>query len=163
MVVPAPCAINPAEFSESRPATVLVESNSVNTQASTSSPTITDLDKFDLLSMGRPPFSEAKQIRCSHKPVHRIGSVFSGYRVLVLIRGEHVEKCAVAVHLRDRCCAVPVIDEPLRCRNPLEERVGRPSGPGRRIAGKVAADYEDPFAPIRIGNAQDREPSAVVG
>jgi hypothetical protein len=78
--VPAPRAINPAEFSESRPATVLVESNSVNTQVGTSSPTITDLDKFDLLSMGRPPFSVAKQIRWSyHKPAHRIGSNFSGY------------------------------------------------------------------------------------
>src|SRR6266404_8225746 len=83
MVVPAPCAINPAEFSESRPATVLVESNSVNTQASISRPTITDLDKFDLLSMGRPPFSEAKHIRWSyHKSAHRMGSNFSGYGVL---------------------------------------------------------------------------------
>ena len=82
--------------------------------------------------------------------------------LVLFIRGDHVEQCTVAVHPRDRRRAVPVIDEPLRCRNPLEERVWRPSGPGRRIAGKVAADYEDPFTAIRIGNAQKRQPCAVV-
>ena len=49
-----------------------------------------------------------------------------------------MEKCTVGVHPRGRRRAVPVIDEPLRRRNPLEDRVWRTTWPGRRIAGNVA-------------------------
>jgi hypothetical protein len=52
IVVPAPCAIDPAGSSELRPETVRVENNTVNTQpTSTSAPAITGLDKFDLAIM----------------------------------------------------------------------------------------------------------------
>jgi hypothetical protein len=53
MVVPAPRAIFPLGSSESRPETVRVENNTVSTQPTrTNAPSIMDLDKFDLPTMG---------------------------------------------------------------------------------------------------------------
>jgi len=57
IVVPAPRAIGPAGSPESRPETVRVENKTVNTQpTSTSAPTITGLDKFDLATMDSSVF-----------------------------------------------------------------------------------------------------------
>src|SRR6266567_6757671 len=81
-----------------------------------------------------------------------VGHAFTCTSFRLLREGDNVEQGAIPIDTRNGRHRALIVLEPLRRRNALEHK--------SRCRYARATDDEDSSLPIRVGNAQHREPSA---